>query len=69
MKSFWMKVLGGSGWAFLTLFLWEMVEELLENVIAFMITNTFALIVTRAISTFAVVAATQGTKTLLKKSH
>lgn len=67
MKSFWMKVIGGSGWAFLTLYIWEMLEEVLENAIAYMITNTFAILITRAVSTFAVVAATQGLKTLLKK--
>jgi len=67
MKSFWMKVIGGSGWAFLTLYIWEMMEEVLENAIAYMITNTFAILITRAVSTFAVVAATQGLKTLIKK--
>lgn len=48
----------GSGWTLFTLFTWEMMEELLEEAIAFGITSFFA----KAISTIFVIGITQLTK-------
>lgn len=67
MKGFWKKVFSGGGWALFTMFVWEMVEEALENAIAYVISSAFAIFITKAISTFAVITATQGIKSLLKK--
>lgn len=67
MKGFWKKIFSGGGWALFTMFVWEMVEEVLENAIAYVISSAFAMFITKAISTFAVITATQGIKSLLKK--
>lgn len=48
-----------SGWTFLTVFIWEILEEVLENIIAFGISALF--------STIFLLLATQGIKLCIKK--
>lgn len=50
-----------------TVFVWEIMEELLEGIIAMAFTNMFAFIVVQALSTLAVVSATQAIKSFIKK--
>lgn len=52
---------------FLIGFAWEVVEELLEDCIAYLITSMVARFVVKAISTAGVFGITQGAKTLIKK--
>jgi hypothetical protein len=52
---------------FLVGFAWEVVEELLEDCIAYLITSMVARFVVKAISTAGVFGITQGAKTLIKK--
>lgn len=66
-KSFWSKVFAGSGWALATMFVWELCEEGLEELIAYAITSAAALFITKALSTFAIVTVTQGIKVSLKR--
>lgn len=57
----------GSGWAILTMFSWELVEEGLENIIAYGISSVVGLFVVKALSTFGIIVATQGIKIGIKR--
>lgn len=57
------KLFSGSGWTLFTVFIWEMMEELLEEAIAFGITS----FITKALSTLVVIGITQITKRALIK--
>lgn len=61
------KLFSGSGWALFTMFVWEIVEELLENLIAYAISSAVALFITKALSTLIIITATQGIKVSLKR--
>lgn len=65
-QSLWGKIFSGSGWAVFTVFVWELVEEGLENLIALAISGTCAFFIVKAMSTFGIVLATQGIKVLIK---
>lgn len=65
-QSLWGKIFSGSGWAVFTVFVWELVEEGLENLIALMISGAFAFFIVKAMSTFCIVLTTQGIKVLIK---
>lgn len=65
-KTFLSKLYKSSGWALFTMFIWELVEEGLENLIALMITSAFAIFIAKVLSTLAIVISTQGIKTLIK---
>lgn len=56
-----------SGWAVFSVFVWEMVEELLEEAIAYFVSSVFALFIVKTLSTLAIVATTIGLKSLLKR--
>lgn len=56
----------GSGWALFTMFVWELVEEGLENLIALAISSACAFFILKAISTLGIVLTTQGIKVLIK---
>lgn len=60
------KIFSGSGWAVFTMFVWELVEELLENLLAYAITSACGFFIVKAISTLGIVLATQGIKVLIK---
>lgn len=62
LKSFFK----GSGWALFTMFIWELVEEGLENLIALAISSACAFFILKAISTLGIVLTTQGIKVLIK---
>ena len=61
------KLFSGSGWALFTMFVWELVEEGLENLIAFALSSALAVFITKALSTLAIITATQGIKVFLKR--
>ena len=64
-KTFWRKLFSSSGWAFFVMFVWEIVEELLENLIALGVSSVFAVFVAKALSTLAIVTATTGIKKMV----
>ena len=61
------RLFSGSGWALFTMFIWELIEEAVENLIAFCISEVVALFVVKALSTLAVIGATQGIKVCIKR--
>ena len=63
----WKKIISGGGWSLFTMFVWELMEEGIENLIALAISSVFAMFLVKALSTLAIVFATQGTKILIKK--
>lgn len=66
-KSLSSKLFSGSGWALFTMFVWELMEEGVENIIAYCISSGIAIFVTKALSTLAVITATQGVKVMIKR--
>jgi hypothetical protein len=67
-KPRWWKKLMASGlWSMTTIFAWELVEEALENLIAYGISSVVALFITKALSTLAIITATQGLKVGIKR--
>lgn len=62
LAKFWK----GSGWALFTMFVWELVEEGLENLLALAISSACAFFIFKAISTLGIVLTTQGIKVLIK---
>lgn len=67
MVNFKKKLLKSSGTALFTMFVWELMEELLENLIAYTVSGVIALFITKAISTIFIISVTQGIKTLIKR--
>ena len=67
MKTFWRKLFSSSGWAFFVMFVWELVEEVLENLIALGVSSVVAVFVAKALSTLAIITATTGIKSAIKK--
>ena len=63
LKTFISRFFEGTAFTFLTLFIWELLEEALEEAIAFGITT----LLTKAISTIFVVSITQGIKVVVKR--
>ena len=59
--------LSTSGWTIFSMFVWELVEEMLENLIAYALSSAVAIFVTKALSTLAIISATQGIKVCVKK--
>ena len=53
------------GWAGFSVITWEVVEELLEEAIAYFLSSAFALFITKTITTIGIVFATIGLKKLL----
>ena len=62
------RLLNSGAWSLFSVFVWELIEEGLEELIAYTITNALAIFVTKAISTLAIISATQGIKLLLKRT-
>lgn len=61
------KLFSGSGWALFTMFVWELVEEGIENIIALVLSSAVALLAVKALSTLAIITATQGIKVAIKR--
>ena len=61
------RLCGGSMKALFAMFAWEMVEEGLENAIAYLITSAVALFVAKALSALAIIGATQAIKVSIKR--
>ena len=66
-KSILKRIFSGSWWALFTMFIWEMVEEGLETLIAFCVSEVFAIFVVKALSTLAIIGATQGIKVCIRR--
>lgn len=67
MKTLCKKLFSGSGWALFTMFVWELVEEALEGLIAYCLSSAVAIFVTKALSTLFIITATQGIKVSIKR--
>lgn len=61
------KLFSGSGWALVTVLVWELLEEALESLIALCISSVVAFVFLKALSTIAIVFATQLGKLGIKK--
>lgn len=61
------RLLSGGGQALFIMFVWELVEEGIESLIAVALSSAMAIFITKALSTFAIITATQGIKVCLKK--
>lgn len=57
----------GSLWALFTMFVWEIVEEGIETLIAFCISEVVAMFFVKALSALAIIGATQGIKVCIKR--
>lgn len=66
-KGIWHKLFHGSGTAIFALFVWELLEEALENAIAYCISWGLTLFAMKVISTIGIVVATQGIKVAIKR--
>lgn len=64
--NIWQRLFSGSGWAVFTMFVWELVEEGVEQLIAVALSGAVAIFVTKALSTLAIITATQGIKLAIK---
>lgn len=63
-KTLWQKITSGSGWALFIMLVWELVEECIESLIAWAISNAMTMFIVKALSTFAI---TQGVKLSIKR--
>lgn len=61
------RIFSGSGWALFTMFVWELIEEGVESLIAFCVSEVFAVFLVKALSTLAIIGATQGIKVCIKR--
>lgn len=61
------RIFSSGWWVFLTGFSWELVEEILENVIAEALTDLIAVFVAKVLLTFTVITLTQLVKKLVKR--
>lgn len=66
-KTLLSKLFAGSGWALFTMFVWELVEEGIENIIALVLSSAVALLAVKALSTLAIITTTQGIKVAIKR--
>lgn len=66
-KTIWSKLFSGSGWALFTMFIWELVEEALEGLIAYALSSAVAIFVTKVLSTLTIITATQAIKVAIKR--
>lgn len=65
--KWWKKLLSKGWWAIIAMFAWELVEEGLENLIAYGISSFVAIFITKALSALAIITATQGLKIGVKR--
>lgn len=61
------KLFKNSWLALFTMFTWELVEEGFETIIAFCVSEVFTLFIVKALSTLAIIGATQGIKVCIKR--
>mgnify|MGYP007130674958 CR=1 FL=1 len=66
-KSITERLFSGGWWALFTMFVWELVEEGVETLIAFCVSEVVAMFVVKALSTLAIIGATQGIKVCIKR--
>lgn len=61
------KVFSGTTWALFTMFVWELIEEGLESLIAYALSSAFAVFMAKVLSTLSIVTATQLVKVPIKR--
>lgn len=66
-QSLWQRLCATGGWSVFTMFVWELIEEGIESLIAVMLSSALALFLIKAISTLGIVVATQTIKVLIKR--
>lgn len=66
-NKIWTKIFSGSGWVLFTMFVWELMEEGLENLIAYALSSAIAIFAAKALSTLAIISATQLAKVSIKR--
>ena len=66
-KKFYKTIVNSGLWTVFTLFVWELCEEGLENLLAYALSSAVALFITKALSTLAIITATQGIKVSIKR--
>ena len=66
-KSIKNMIISSASWSIFTMFVWEFLEEGLESIIAITLSSAVAIFVTKALSTLAVITATQGVKVGIKR--
>ena len=57
----------GGSWALFTMFVWELLEEAFESLLAYALSSAVAIFVTKVLSTLAIITATQGLKVIIKR--
>lgn len=65
-KKIWQSIANSGAWTLFVMFVWELVEEGLEALLAYTITSVTALFIVKALSTLFVIGSTQLLKTSLK---
>jgi len=60
-------IFSGGGWALFTMFVWELLEEAFESLLAYALSSAVAIFVTKVLSTLAIITATQGLKVIIKR--
>lgn len=66
-KSIPKRLFSGGWWALFTVFVWELVEEGFETIIAYCVSEVFAMFIVKALSTLAIIGTTQGIKVCIKR--
>lgn len=65
-KKFYKTIINSGLWTVFIMFVWELVEEGLENLLAYALSSAVAIFATKVISTLAIITATQGIKVAIK---
>lgn len=60
-------IFSGSGWALFAVFVWELLEEVFESLLAYALSSGVAIFLTKILSTLAIITATQGLKMLIRR--
>lgn len=66
-ESFMRKIFTSGAWAIFTMIVWELVEEVLENLVAYALASGLTLFITKVLSTFVVIAVTQSLKVIIMR--
>ena len=65
-KKFYKTIINSGLWTVFIMFVWELVEEGLENLLAYALSSAIAIFATKVLSTLVIITATQGIKVAIK---
>lgn len=65
-KKLFKTILNSGLWTVFIMFVWELVEEGLENLLAYALSSAIAIFATKVLSTLAIIFATQGIKVAIR---